>query len=112
MTAPRQYKDFTPRMGIYRVSHLPSGRTLLGHSLHLEGMLNRIRFQLQNGLHPDKAMQADWKADGPDAFSFEVLDEITPKNPGDEPVDDLKELLTLWQEKLNLPPAQLYSRRG
>ncbi|GGO39464.1 GIY-YIG nuclease family protein [Deinococcus humi] len=108
MTAPRQYKDFTPRMGVYRVTHTPSGCTLLGHSLHLEGMLNRIRFQLQNGLHPQKSMQADWRADGADAFTFEVLDEITPKNPGDEPVDDLKELLALWQEKLNLLPAQRY----
>ncbi len=108
MTAPRQYKAFTPRLGIYRVTHTPSGRTLLGQSLHLDGMLNRIRFQLQNGLHPNRVMQADWKADGPDAFMFEVLDEIEPKNPGDEPMDDLKELLTLWQEKLDLPPTQRY----
>ncbi|CAM3209510.1 hypothetical protein DESA109040_02890 [Deinococcus saxicola] len=39
---------------------------------------------------------------------FEVLDEIEPKNPGNEPVDDFKELLTLWQEKLDLPPTQRY----
>lgn len=110
MTAPlpRPYKGFTPRMGVYRVTHLPSGRTLLGYSLHLEGMLNRIRFQLENGMHPNKIMQADWKMDGPGGVVFGVLDEIGPKTPGDEPVDDLRELLTLWQEKLSLPPDLCY----
>lgn len=112
MTAPRQDRDLTPRMGLYRVMDLSSGRTPLGHSLHLKETLSRGCFQLQDGLHPDKAMQADWKADGPDAFSFEILDEITLQHPGDEPVDDLKELLTPWQEKPNLSRAQLSSRRG
>lgn len=59
MTAPRQHKDFTPRMGVYRVTDLSSGRTPLGHSLHLGGMLKRVCLQLQNGLHPDRDMQAD-----------------------------------------------------
>ncbi|CAM3209564.1 hypothetical protein DESA109040_02895 [Deinococcus saxicola] len=42
-----------------RITHMPSGRILLGQSLHLEGMLNRIRFQLQNGLYPNRVIQAD-----------------------------------------------------
>lgn len=108
MTNPRQYKDFTPRMGVYRITHLPSERTLLGYSTHVEGMLNRIRFQLEFGNHTNKAMQNDWQASGPESFTFEVLDELKPKNPGDEPVDDLKELLQLWQEKLNIPPPLRY----
>ena len=108
MTDPRKYKDFTPRMGIYRITHTPTGRTLLGQSTHVQGMLNRIQFQLQAGMHTNKSMQRDWNEHGPDSFTFEILDELKPKNPGDEPVDDLKELLALWQEKLNIPPEQQY----
>lgn len=108
MTAPRKYKDFTAHMGIYRIMHTPTGRTLLGQSTHVQGMLNRIQFQLQAGMHTNKTMQRDWNEHGSDSFTFEVLDELKPKNPGDEPVDDLKELLALWQEKLNIPPQQQY----
>lgn len=104
----RAYKGFTPRMGVYRVTHVPSGRTLLGHSTHVEGLLNRFRFQLTHGSHVNRAMQRDWQATGPDSFTFEVLDDLTPTTPGEEPVDDLKELLSLWQEKLNIPPGLQY----
>ncbi|ULH17150.1 GIY-YIG nuclease family protein (plasmid) [Deinococcus sp. KNUC1210] len=106
--AARAYKNFTPRLGIYRITHLPSGRSLIGWSLHLEGILNRSRFQLGLGGHPNKAMQRDWNADGQDAFRFEILDELKPSVPGDEPTEDLKELLALWQLQLALPPEQRY----
>ncbi|MBZ9751026.1 GIY-YIG nuclease family protein [Deinococcus sp. HMF7604] len=106
--SPRRYRGFTPRMGVYRITHLPSGRTLLGSSVHVEGLLNRIRFQLELGGHRHAQMQRDWAADGPAQFRFEVLDDLQPQHPGDEPLDDLKELLALWEEKLNLPAGQRY----
>lgn len=108
MTGPRQYKNFTPRMGVYRIVHAPSGRILLGQSTHVEGMLNRVRFQLQLGVHTNRAMQRDWQEHGPESFTFEVLDELKPEHPGDEPVDDLRELLALWQERLNILPERQY----
>lgn len=97
-----------PRMGVYRITHTPSGRTLLGWSMNLNAILNRTRFELQHGSHQNRALLADWKADGADAFTFEILDELKLDRPTDRPLDDLKELLTLWQEKLHIPPAQQY----
>lgn len=102
---PRAYKVFTPRMGVYAVRHLPSGRVLIGPSPHVEGRLNRERFQLQMGMHVDKALQADWNRDGAQAFSFEVLDDLAPdpsRPPTHDYVDDLNALAELWRERLAL----------
>jgi len=109
---PRKYKGFTPRMGVYAVRHLPSGRVLLGSSPHLEGILNRHRFQLSTGVHPIRALQADWHRDGAGAFSFEILDEL-PQSDDAAPRDprgDLAALEELWRERLALDPAHSYAR--
>ncbi|THF85934.1 GIY-YIG nuclease family protein [Deinococcus sp. KSM4-11] len=102
----------TPRPGIYRILHVPSGRSLLGSSVNVDALLNRTRFELQTGTHRHPALQRDWTADGSEGFTFEVLDVLTMDLPGDPSLtplnDDLKELLRLWQEKLDLPPACLY----
>lgn len=104
----RRYKGFTPKAGVYRVTHLPSGRTLLGSSPHLDGMLNRTRFSLGLNGHPVKALQRDWNADGEGAFRFEILDELAPDETGDVSSADLAELLDLWRAKLALPPEARY----
>lgn len=112
MTDPRQYKGFTPRMGVFAVRHLPSGRTHLGWSRHLQGILNRHRFQLGTGAHPLKSLQADWLRDGADAFAFEILDELKghadrpDEAPGDE---ELVELEALWRERLGLDAGTTYA---
>lgn len=103
----RAYKNFTPIMGLYRVTHLPSGRSLIGASEHVQGYLNRIRFQLDAGSHPNKAMQQDWKAGTPDDFTFEVLDELKPQE-GQDIKAELADLLELWLDKLALTPEQKY----
>lgn len=104
----RPYKGFTPRLGLYRIVHHRSGRTLIGYSTHLIGTLNRHRFQLDLGNHPNRALQQDWKADGPGGFTCEVLDELTPLRPEADPTDDLRELLGLWRENLGLRPGDEY----
>ncbi|GGL18712.1 GIY-YIG nuclease family protein [Deinococcus radiotolerans] len=98
----------TPRPGIYRVQHLTSGRSLLGSSVDAPAYLNRVRFELQLGSHRHPGLQRDWVQDGPDAFTFEVLDELKPDAAGRVSPDDLKELLSLWQEKLNVSPQPSY----
>ena len=104
----RPDKNFTSRRGIYRVTHLPSGRTQLGWSAHVQGLLNRIRFQLELRGHTNKARQRDWNDSGPDAFRFEVLDDLTPSAPGEDATDDLKALLELWKAQLAPPPELSY----
>ncbi len=88
-------------MGVFRVRDTVSGTALIGSSVDLPSMLNRQRFQLEMGGHPDKALQRAWDASSPEAFVFEVLDELeAPDTAGYEPKDDLRELERLWRERL------------
>lgn len=105
----RSYKE-TPRpAGVYRVRHVPSGRTLLGSSPDAPARLNRVRSQLAMKSHPNRRLQADWDADGADAFLFEVVDLLPPPpEPGADPRDDLALLEQLWREKLGLRDEDAY----
>lgn len=98
----RQYKETRRPMGVYRVHNTVSDKSFVGASVDLPAMLNRQQAQLKFGAHRNKELQADWKALGPDAFVFEVLDTLTPpEKPDYDPSDDLKVLETLWLEKLS-----------
>ncbi len=105
----RHYKE-TPRpAGVYRILHTPTGRTLLGASPDAPAMLNRLRMQLKTHAHRNGRLQGDWDQDGPDAFSFEVLDLLSPSDdPEWDPAEDLRMLEELWAEKLGLSDEQRY----
>jgi hypothetical protein len=111
----RQYKE-TPRpAGIYVVRNKANGKWLIGSSADLPGMLNRQRFQLECGSHPDKELQRDWNDSGPDAFEFHVLDELKPQDePGQDLSEDLRVLKQMWIERLTEAGQPLYphSLRG
>ena len=97
----RAYKDTQRPMGVFRVLNTANGRSLVGSSVDISAMLNRQRFQLAAGGHPDRALQADWRECGPDAFVFETLDLLEPsEEPGWDPAADLRALEAMWLEKL------------
>jgi len=63
----------------------------------------RIRAQLKMKGHPNRALQRDWDADGPNAFLFEVLDLLPPAETAErDSTADLATLEELWTEKLEL----------
>ena len=97
----RIYKE-TPRpAGVYRVRNTVNGRSLVGSSQNLPGMLNRQRFQLERGSHPDRELQKDWNEFGSEAFTFETLDQLEPSSDaGYDPSEDLRVLMQMWLEKL------------
>jgi hypothetical protein len=97
----RAYKESRRPMGIYRVRNVADGRSLVGRTVDLPSALNRERTQLRFGGHPNGDLQRDWRALGPDAFAFEVLDTLTPpEDPTYDPRDDLDVLEALWRERL------------
>ncbi len=102
----------TPRpAGVYGIRNAASGKTLLGSSLDLPGILNRQRFQLENGSHPDRELQADWNELGPGGFLFETLDQLKPSDaPDDDLPEDLRVLKAMWLEKLATAGVPLYPR--
>lgn len=111
----REYKD-TPRpAGLFRIRNTVTGKSLVGSSPDLPGMLNRQRFQLQNGSHPDKELQREWNELGGVAFEVDVLDRLEPKKePGYDPTQDLRVLKDMWIQKFVAAGVPLYahSRRG
>lgn len=97
----REYLEAKRPMGVFRVLNTTNGKALVGTSIDLPAMLNRQKAQLQLRAHPNRALQNDWNELGPDAFTFEALDTLTPPDrPDYNPADDLRELERLWLEKL------------
>ena len=114
-TLIREYKETQQPAGIYRIRNTGSGKSLIGSSVNLPGMLNRQRFQLEHGSHPDRELQNDWNTLGPEAFEFEVLDRLEPRDePGYDATGDLRTLKEMWLEKLQAAGEPLYrqSTRG
>jgi hypothetical protein len=111
----REYKETPLPAGVYVVRNTRTGRSLIGSSSNLPGMLNRQRFQLDLGSHPDKELQSDWSELGPEAFEFEVLDRLESRDgPVSDQTEDLKALLAMWIEKMSESKVELYrqSLRG
>jgi hypothetical protein len=97
----REYKESPRPAGIFQVKNVATGRLLIGASPDLPGMLNRQRFQLESGTHPDKELQADWDELGPDDFEFTILDRLEPGEDADAPSqEDLRMLHEMWMERL------------
>ena len=87
-------------MGVYQVKNHTNGKVYLDASLNLEGALQRERQWLALGGHLNKALQADFVAHGPDAFTIDILEKLEPV---DEPRDyktDLALLLEIWMVTL------------
>ena len=105
----RNYTD-TPRpAGIFAVRNTQTGKMLVGSTPDLPGMLNRQKFQLNMGSHPDKRLQADWQSLGEGAFAFEILDQLDLKGDATaDPTNDLHTLKALWLDKLAQSDTPLY----
>lgn len=97
----REYKETARTMGVGAVRNVVNGKLLVFAGVDLPALLNRQRAQLRLGGHRNHALQEDWNALGADAFAFEVVDTLTPKDtPDSDPSADLEALLVLWMEKL------------
>jgi len=98
----RAYKESRRPMGVYGVRNLQTGDALIGRSTDLPSILNRERASLRFGGHPNRRLQQDWNALGPDAFAFEVLDTLAwpDDTPDFDPTSDLVLLESMWRERL------------
>lgn len=105
----RDYKTSARPMGVFRVRNVAMRKSLVGTSTDLPSILNRHRFQLENGSHANRALQADWNALGPEGFEFEVLDRLEPRDePTYDPREDLSVLRTIRVEELVASGESLY----
>jgi hypothetical protein len=99
--AIRKYKETPHPMGVYCVRNTETGKVFVGTSVNLPAVLNRERFQLEHGSHPNRALQSDWKRLGASAFELMALDALEPSDKsGNDPADDLRTLEAMWRETL------------
>ena len=96
----REYKERVISAGIFQVRNKANGRILLGSSLNLDGPLNRHKFMLSIGRHPNEYLQEEWIRYGPDKFVFEIMEVARVKDDPDFNLDDELTLLEqIWLEK-------------
>ena len=97
----RSYKEAVPPAGVYRVWNKDGDRSLVGSSTNVPAILNRHRAELRIGGHRNRELQRDWNALGEGAFTFEVLDTLTPRDePGYDAAREVRVLEQLWLERL------------
>lgn len=104
----RAYQERPRQAGVFQIKNTLSGRLLLGSSLNLEGALNRHRFMLSIGGHPNTELQQDWSRFGADTFICEVLELVKVT---EERHFNLSDELTLL-EQIWLEQLQPFGERG
>jgi hypothetical protein len=78
-----------------------NGKVFVDSSTNVPGKINRHKFALGHGSHASKPLQADWREFGEEAFEFEVLEDVTPRDdPNYNYKADIEFLEDLWLEKL------------
>jgi len=94
------YKREPRPTGVYAVRNIVTHVAFVGTSTDLPGILNRHRFELKLGGHRNTELAKAHKEFGPEAFVFEVLDTLEPRDkvPSDL-VAELDILLELRMEQ-------------
>jgi hypothetical protein len=88
-------REMKPIAGIFQIKNTFNKKVLIESTQDLK-MMNRRKFELDAGMHPNKALQAEWKQFGADSFIFEILETIPQKK---EEETDIGEILLELQKK-------------
>ena len=98
------YDQRRTEAGVYLLRNTATGRVFLGSAPDLAAVRNRLEFgqATETSGVLDRRMAADARAHGMGSFTLEVLDVLTvPDGTSPDVVAaDLKELESLWREKL------------
>ena len=107
-----QYKQMRTDMGVFTVKKKNNNKYLLVGTQNLKGMMNRVKFQLENSSYPNIELQKEWNEAKPDDFEFTVLE--TLEYDKDESKTDYSEevniILIMLTEKLSDDNMVPYSK--
>lgn len=98
------YKERKVVAGIYAVRCGSSGECWVGRAPDLSTVQNRLWFTLRQGNGPWRSLQAAWRIHGPDAFSFEVLEQIDGEDIAYLRDGILKDRLAHWASERKASP--------
>ena len=105
----RAWRERPPPAGVYRVRDTVTGEALFGRSPDVPAALNRHRFMLRAGVHPNAPLLAAWRLHGGDAFAFETLELLEGTDAPDCDLEgELAILEALWLDRLG-PLDQVFN---
>lgn len=90
----QMYKELKTEAGVYRIRNTVNGKMLVVGTPNLK-TINGKKFELQMGTSLNKTLQQEWNEYGEEAFAFEVIEVIEPKN---DPYYDLKDAVNKREE--------------
>ncbi|MDX2203107.1 MAG: GIY-YIG nuclease family protein [Hyphomicrobiaceae bacterium] len=103
-SAAARCKEAKTAAGIYAVRCAPTGALWAGRATSLATVWNRITFELRQGCHRDRALQAAWNAHGPAALLFEPLERLDDDTLPYQRDGMLKDRLEAWCRRLGAAP--------
>jgi hypothetical protein len=97
----KNYQQGSRPMGVFLIRNNLNDKIFVVAGLDLHGIINRHKFQLTNGSHVNRQLQADWDQLGSDNFAFEIVDELKVcEDPGLDARQELESLEDLWLDRL------------
>ena len=66
----RNYQRDRRPMGIFQIRNMASEKVFVAAGVDLQGIINRHRFELEMGSHPNQGLQTDWNDLGGASFAF------------------------------------------
>ena len=98
-----EYKARRLKGGVYTITNKVNGKYLIGYAANLKSMQSRFQFAITAGSTVHPKLQRDWDEYGPQAFTFDVLEELEqkPDQSQAEFVDELKTLEQLCRTNLD-----------
>lgn len=100
----RKFKEQKPLVGAYAVRCVATGHVWVGVSRNLDATKNGCWFMLRSGAHQEKSLQAEWNAQGEQAFAYEILDSLNEDVHPMNVVALLKEKKSVWVAQLGASP--------
>lgn len=104
----REYRESQRPMGVFLIRNTVNDKVFVVVGQDLPGNINRHRFQLKMGVHPNRRLQTEWNEFGGESFTFEIFDQLTPRE--DSNYDYREDLMLL--EQLCLEQLQPFGVRG
>lgn len=88
----QQWKNRHPEMGVISFRCKETEESFLGISKDTKADINRNRFQLETGTHPNKKMTELWNQYGEEGFELSVVKILKYENPDEDHTEELEEL--------------------
>ncbi|MDR0671758.1 MAG: GIY-YIG nuclease family protein [Oscillospiraceae bacterium] len=96
-----QYKQQKVSMGIYQLRNRENGKLFIESVNNLKSRELTLRMMLDDGRHPNRLLQDDWRKYGSGVFAYSVLEEVEVE-PDVSPTDkkrQLDEMKALWLDE-------------